>query len=187
MAAPPGPRYAPPFLLVGVHVAIGVAGMVAFAAALVVAAPGLAGFYVQPRVLALTHLCVLGWLMPITLGALHQLVPVVFELPANAPKKELSLAVFSVPASRPKKELFPAVVLNRPALSPKNELPLPVVFDAPASRPANTPATVARLRAWFTPILNCVVALTMFPDSVPPAVPSPEILKLLETCGEVVF
>src|SRR5512143_816989 len=81
MAAAPSTRYAPPFRLIGVHLAIGVAGLVAFATALVVAARGLAGCYVQPRVLALTHLCVLGWLMPITLGALHQLVPVVFERP----------------------------------------------------------------------------------------------------------
>jgi hypothetical protein len=74
-------RYAPPFRLVGAHFAAGIAGLLVFAAALLASARGLEGHFFQARVLALTHLCVLGWLMPITLGALHQLVPVVFERP----------------------------------------------------------------------------------------------------------
>lgn len=96
MAAGPATRYAPPFALVGAHFAVGVAGLLAFAAALVASARGLTGFYVQPRVLALTHLCVLGWLMPITLGALHQLVPVVFERPLRSTRLPyLGLAMFA--------------------------------------------------------------------------------------------
>ncbi|MFO0983520.1 MAG: hypothetical protein U1E76_17610 [Planctomycetota bacterium] len=42
------------------------------------------GHFFQPALLGLTHLAVLGWLLPITLGALHQLVPVVFEAPIRS-------------------------------------------------------------------------------------------------------
>jgi hypothetical protein len=92
----PATRYAPPLRLVAAHFAVGVAGLLVFAWALVVSARGLTGFYFQPRVLALTHLCVLGWLMPITLGALHQLVPVVFERPLVSTRLPyLGLALFA--------------------------------------------------------------------------------------------
>lgn len=96
MRAGLGTRYAPPFRLVGVHLVVGVAGMLVFAAALATSARSLEGHYFQPRVLALTHLCVLGWLMPITLGALHQLVPVVFERPlASTWLPYVGLALFA--------------------------------------------------------------------------------------------
>lgn len=86
MSAGLGTKYAPPFRLVGVHIAAGVVGLLVFAAALVASAMSLDGHFFQARVLALTHLCVLGWLMPITLGALHQLIPVVFERPLVSTK-----------------------------------------------------------------------------------------------------
>jgi hypothetical protein len=95
VSAGPSTRYAPPFALVGTHFVIGIAGMLAFAVALAVSARDLEGHFFQARVLALTHLCVLGWLMPITLGALHQLVPVVFERPLLSTRLPyLGLALF---------------------------------------------------------------------------------------------
>lgn len=95
MSAGLGTKYAPPFRLVGVHFAAGVVGLLVFAAALVASARTLDGHFFQARVLALTHLCVLGWLMPITLGALHQLIPVVFERPLLSTKLPyLALAIF---------------------------------------------------------------------------------------------
>lgn len=77
-------RYAPSFALIRAHFALGVLGLVAFGAALVLRAADVQGFFFQPLLLGLVHLCVLGWLMPIALGALHQLVPVVFEVPVRS-------------------------------------------------------------------------------------------------------
>ncbi|HVY61779.1 MAG TPA: hypothetical protein VHF22_09010, partial [Planctomycetota bacterium] len=84
---PPAPslatRNSPPFRLVQAHLVLGLLGMVLFAAGLVWKADALRGHFFQPALLALVHLCVLGWLMPIAIGALHQLVPVVFDVPAR--------------------------------------------------------------------------------------------------------
>ncbi|MGZ6143438.1 MAG: hypothetical protein ACXWLM_08865 [Myxococcales bacterium] len=77
-------RHAPSWRLIQAHFGLGVAGLLAFAAALLVFAPSLSGFFFQPTLLGLVHLCVLGWLMPIAIGALHQLVPVVFEVPVRS-------------------------------------------------------------------------------------------------------
>lgn len=79
-------RFAPSFRLIQAHFALGLLGMCAFAAALAASGPELTGFFFQPLFLALVHLCVLGWLMPIAIGALHQLVPVVFEVPVRSEK-----------------------------------------------------------------------------------------------------
>ena len=77
-------RHAPSWRLIQAHFGLGVAGLLAFSAALAVCAPSLQGFFFQPALLGLVHLCVLGWLMPIAIGALHQLVPVVFEVPVRS-------------------------------------------------------------------------------------------------------
>lgn len=77
-------RHAPSWLLIQVHFGLGVAGLIAFSTALAICAPSLQGFFFQPVLLGLVHLCVLGWLMPIAIGALHQLVPVVFEVPVRS-------------------------------------------------------------------------------------------------------
>jgi hypothetical protein len=69
----------PSFRLVQAHFGLGLVGMVGFAAALVFRAPWLAGHHFQAATLGLVHLAVLGWLMPVALGALLQLAPVLFE------------------------------------------------------------------------------------------------------------
>ena len=77
-------KHAPSFVLIQAHFGLGALGLCAFAAALVAFAPGLEGHHFQSLMLGLVHLCVLGWLMPIALGAMHQLVPVVFEVPVRS-------------------------------------------------------------------------------------------------------
>jgi hypothetical protein len=100
MRGPLATRYAPSFRLVGAHVALGVAGFVAFSLALAWRATGLDGFFFQSHLLGLTHLCVLGWLLPITLGALHQLVPVLFEVPVRSERVAwIALAAYATGAT----------------------------------------------------------------------------------------
>jgi len=77
-------RHAPSFGLIKAHFGLGLLGLLVFSAALVLRAADVTGFFLQPLLLGLVHLCVLGWLMPIALGALHQLVPVVFETPVRS-------------------------------------------------------------------------------------------------------
>lgn len=77
-------RHAPSWRLIQAHFGLGVAGLVVFGVTLLICASSLQGFFFQPVLLGLVHLCVLGWLMPIAIGALHQLVPVVFEVPVRS-------------------------------------------------------------------------------------------------------
>lgn len=77
-------QYAPSFSLVGAHFATGIAGSVAVAAALLAVAWNLEGHHFQGRFLGVVHLAVLGWFLPIALGALHQLLPVMFEVPLKS-------------------------------------------------------------------------------------------------------
>ena len=77
-------RHAPSFALIQAHCGAGLAGACLFAAALVATAISLEGDFFQGAFLGLVHLCVLGWLMPIAIGAMHQLVPVVFEVPVRS-------------------------------------------------------------------------------------------------------
>lgn len=74
-------RYAPSFSLVRAHFALGIAGSVAVAAALLAVAWDLDGHHFQGRFLGVVHLAALAWLLPIALGALLQLLPVLFEVP----------------------------------------------------------------------------------------------------------
>lgn len=69
----------PKFRLVHAHFAVGLLGMVAFAALLAYRAPWLTGHHFQAATLGLVHLAVLGWLVPVAMGALLQLAPVLFE------------------------------------------------------------------------------------------------------------
>ncbi len=76
--------HSPSFSLVRAHFVFGIVGMGAFAAALLATAPALTGHHFQPLMLGLVHLCVLGWLLPIAIGAMHQLIPVLFEVPVRS-------------------------------------------------------------------------------------------------------
>ncbi len=85
-------RHSPSFTLVQAHFGVGLVGMACFAVALVWHGARLAGpqagqvgaHYFQPTLLGLVHLGVLGWFLPIALGAMHQLLPVVFEVPVRS-------------------------------------------------------------------------------------------------------
>src|SRR5437588_8863860 len=122
------------------------------------------------------------------------------------PKQEFWFPVERTPAPFPKKLSWVAAGLFAPVLVPKNELNVPVLFVTPATKPkkelpddpasdspAPTPTKVLLLLLPLTlntrlPLrLNCVVALTRFPDSVPPAVPLPLMLKLLDACALALF
>jgi hypothetical protein len=92
-------RYSPSFRLVTAHFAVGLAGMLVFAALLLANAAALGGPFFQGRMLGLVHLCVLGWLLPVTLGALHQLVPVVFEVPLVSERAAWTGLVLYVPGA----------------------------------------------------------------------------------------
>ena len=84
MSAGLATRYAPSFRLILAHFGLGLVGLLLFSAALVWRAGALSGHFFQPTLLGLVHLCVLGWLVPVAVGALHQLVPVVFEVPVRS-------------------------------------------------------------------------------------------------------
>jgi len=79
-----GTRHAPSFRLISAHFALGLVGMLGFAAALLWRGAAVEGHFFQPTLLGLTHLCVLGWLLPVAIGAMHQLIPVVFEVPVRS-------------------------------------------------------------------------------------------------------
>lgn len=88
-------RYAPSFSLVRAHFAMGIAGSVIFAAAVLLAAWQFEGHHFQAKYLGLVHLCVLGWLLPIAFGALLQLVPVLFEVPLASERQAwVALALY---------------------------------------------------------------------------------------------
>lgn len=77
-------QHSPSFRLIQAHFGLGLLGMLAFSAALTWRAAALEGHFFQPTLLGMVHLCVLGWLLPIAMGALHQLIPVVFEVPVRS-------------------------------------------------------------------------------------------------------
>lgn len=79
-----GTRFAPSFSLIRAHFAFGLLGLVALSVGLIAHAGGLEGHFFQPHLLGLVHACVLGWLLPTAFGAMHQLVPVVFEVPVRS-------------------------------------------------------------------------------------------------------
>lgn len=92
-------RYAPSFRLIAAHFGLGVLGLLAASAALVWRTSALEGHYFQPALLGLVHLCVLGWLVPIAVGALHQLVPVVFEVPVRSERVAWAALALYVPGA----------------------------------------------------------------------------------------
>ncbi len=93
------PKAGPSLALVAAHFAFGLLGLLAFAVVLLGWAGGLEGHFFQPRLLALVHLCVLGWLLPIALGALHQLLPVVLEVPLGSERLAWGALALYVPGA----------------------------------------------------------------------------------------
>lgn len=77
-------RHSPSFALIKAHFGLGLAGMNVFAGALLWRAAALEGHFFQPALLGLVHLSVLSWFLPIAFGAMHQLLPVVFEVPVRS-------------------------------------------------------------------------------------------------------
>src|SRR5439155_1708078 len=115
------------------------------------------------------------------------LAPAPLPAPALLPKYHLLPPVaLPAPALAPKNELVLPAVLFMPAFAPTNELALPAVLICPAPMPANR-LFPAAFNTRLPPRLYCVSAFTVLPESVPPAVPSPEILKFEDDCGLVVF
>ncbi|HEX2849966.1 MAG TPA: hypothetical protein VHN98_05420 [Acidimicrobiales bacterium] len=97
-ATSPSPALAPPAAIPLGFLAASGAGLAALGAGLVVAARTVAAVPTAPHVVAVAHLCMLGFLVTGVLGALHQFVPVVGgrRLRSNA-LAALTLAVW-VPA-----------------------------------------------------------------------------------------
>lgn len=93
------PKAGPSLALVAAHFAFGLLGLLALAVVLLGWAGGLEGHFFQPRLLALVHLCVLGWLLPIALGALHQLLPVVLEVPLGGERLPWAALALYVPGA----------------------------------------------------------------------------------------
>src|SRR5438128_832458 len=98
----------------------------------------------------------------------------------------LAPAPLPAPALPPKNEFAPPAALLSPAFAPTNQLALPAVLICPAPMPANR-LFPAAFNTRLPPRLYCVAAFTVLPESVPPAVPSPEILKFQDDCGLVLF
>jgi hypothetical protein len=76
---------APPAYLPGEHFAAALAFFLMGAVSLVVFAPDLArGYFLAPRVAALTHLFTLGWITTSIMGALYQFLPVALDQPIRS-------------------------------------------------------------------------------------------------------
>ena len=121
------------------------------------------------------------FLKPVDAPTNELLFPVVFSCPADLPKNELRLPVpMSLPALVPTRVLLNPEELAKPARLPIYELPSPVELT-PASGPRKRlPIPSRYICLPFR--LNCADALTIFPESVPPAVPLPDMLKFEEAC-----
>lgn len=85
VVAAPAPAV-PADKVVAAHLALGVAGLLAFAAALAHGAAAARGPYYQPLFLGLVHLAVLGWLLPTAIGALYRLAPAFHGAPVLSPR-----------------------------------------------------------------------------------------------------
>ncbi|MDP6850314.1 MAG: hypothetical protein QF524_05175 [Planctomycetota bacterium] len=82
----PQTQFAPDFKLVVWHFGLGVFGFVATAAACLFAAQTAPGHWFQAPLLGVVHIAALFWFFPIAMGALHQMVPVLFEVPIHSEK-----------------------------------------------------------------------------------------------------
>lgn len=84
--ATPSFQMAPSFRLVGLYLGTGITAFLALCLLLALYSADLQGAFFQGRILALTHLTVLGWVSMVIFGALFQMVPVVFETRLHSEK-----------------------------------------------------------------------------------------------------
>ena len=75
----------PPAALVFAHFGLAGVFLVLACGAALAGAGDFAGYYAQPRLLAVTHLLVLGWINLCAFGVLLQMVPVIFHAPLRWP------------------------------------------------------------------------------------------------------
>ena len=87
---------APSFRLVAWHMLLGVFGFVATAVVLLLMADQFNAHWFKPGLLGLVHSAALFWLLPIAMGALHQMVPVLFERRVYSEKIAWSALVLNV-------------------------------------------------------------------------------------------
>lgn len=92
LAARPGPKE-----VVLPHFAFAAVAFLALTILLCFSGEALQGHYFHPKLLALTHLAVLGWATMIIFGALYQLLPVMLQVPLYSSR--LALATFGFLAS----------------------------------------------------------------------------------------
>jgi hypothetical protein len=67
------------FAIVITHYLLSAICFIIFSVMLLFATEELSGHYFNPRLLAITHVCALGWATLIIFGAAYQLIPVIFE------------------------------------------------------------------------------------------------------------
>lgn len=72
--------YAPPFKIVTKYFVAAIIDFVILNFLLMINYKDIAGFYFQPKTLAITHMLTLGWISMTIFGAMFQLVPVVLEV-----------------------------------------------------------------------------------------------------------
>jgi len=70
---------APDASVVKPHFIFGAISLLILAVMIIMADTALLGPYFDSKIIAITHMAVLGWAIMIVFGALYQLVPVVFE------------------------------------------------------------------------------------------------------------
>jgi hypothetical protein len=144
----------PSLRLVEAHFGLGLAGLCAFGVALVAASTSLQGYFFQPVLLGLVHLCALGWLLPIALGALLQLVPVVCDVPVHSERLAwVAFGLYLAGAS--------GVVGHLWRMSTGWGLPAAALLLAASLwlYAANLLGTLVRVREWTLTRLHIVVAL----------------------------
>lgn len=71
---------APPFKIISKYFIAAISYFLLLTFLMLVSYQNITGFHFQPRILAIVHLTVLGWISMIIFGALYQLIPVVLEV-----------------------------------------------------------------------------------------------------------
>jgi len=89
--------YAPPFKIVTKYFVAAIIDFVILNLLLILNYKDIAGFYFQPKILAITHMLTLGWISMTIFGAMFQLVPVVLEVKLFSEKlAEIQFWIFTI-------------------------------------------------------------------------------------------